>query len=317
MTGILPTVSIVEREDSPPSLQEFIALAKKASFSRTDRFQVEFSVPPAMPASNWNSRDLALLCEETVFPGKVLRTRDLRINALTERRAHTLDYLGDSVGFTFLVDTSWQTRLFFETWLQLCIGSSPTSEASAKVRPLREVEFYNNYIQDIKITALTPIGEGNQRPFNEVTNEFLKSSVVRDVQQSLNPNELKHGIRRILEDQTNRIPGNVLGQSVGRIVREGVIYPAERTLGILPEVKGVKERPFSVAEKPIFQLILHEAFPVALDAQPMSSNAVNQFHRLRVGFVFKWYSVPGVDTNVNPETGVDVIQRMSNLPTSF
>ena len=94
-----------------PTLQEFIALSKRNGFSRTDRFAVGFFPPGTMSTGPWDLKDLALLCEEASFPTKTLNTRTLRIHGLNEQRAHTLDYGGESISFTFIVDQSSEQRM--------------------------------------------------------------------------------------------------------------------------------------------------------------------------------------------------------------
>ena len=149
-----------------PTLQDFIALVRNNGLSRTDRFAVGISPPHFMSTGPWTVRDLAVLCEEAFFPSKTISTRPLRINALTEQRAHTLDY-GNDLSLTFIVDQSWQTRLFFEEWLRLCIGESNPSTPDVSQGPLREVEFYDNYTSVLTIAALAPFGSDTPRGATE------------------------------------------------------------------------------------------------------------------------------------------------------
>jgi hypothetical protein len=284
-----------------PTIQEFIALMRERNFSRTDRFVVELTPPPSMPKGPWNVEHLKLLCEEANFPGKALTTRNLRINALSEYRAHTMDYLGDSVNLTFIVDSSWQTRMFFEEWLKHCVGESPTSDISAQSRPLREVEFYSHYIQDITITALTPTA--NRAPIQSPPNasfldSFKNSSVVRGAKESVGNSQRKSVLDTALTGLSARVPGNILGQSGSRIVQDAVVSPLKEAIGLSgPDIPAIPEREVEIAEAPLFTITLHEAFPRTIGPQSMSSSSINQFHRLQIGFAYKWYSYEAHDVN--------------------
>lgn len=132
-----------------PSLQEFISFARVNPFIRSDRFVVNFSVPTALNYYNGNDiRDIDMLCEEAAFQGKTIGTRTLRINALNEYRAHTADYMGDSITFQFLTDINWKARKFFDAWLNECVTDAKT----------RRVGFYQDYVcNEIKIGSLVPV----------------------------------------------------------------------------------------------------------------------------------------------------------------
>jgi hypothetical protein len=142
-----------------PTLQEFIALAR-GGFSRADRFVVNFNVPPALPGASafYNLRDFSMLCEEAAFPGKTIGTRTLRINALNEQRAHTVDYMGDSITFQFIVDLNWSVRRFFEDWMNVCVGNETVTGDRPSIT--REVGYYQDYISNISINSLIPRHDG-------------------------------------------------------------------------------------------------------------------------------------------------------------
>lgn len=131
------------------NLNEFIALGKDPGFARSDRFQVNFTARPA--GSSDGMIYLSLLCEEASFPGLFINTRSLRINALSEQRAHTIDYMGDSITMTFLVDNTWYVREAFEAWMELCIAQGDSNSAGS-----REVGYYNDYTSTLEMVSLAP-----------------------------------------------------------------------------------------------------------------------------------------------------------------
>ena len=265
-----------------PTLQEFIALSKRNGFSRTDRFAVGIFPPSTMSDGPWDLKDLALLCEEASFPTKTLNTRTLRIHGLNEQRAHTLDYGGESISLTFLVDQSWQTRLFFEEWMRLCIGRSVNNDTLG-IRnangPLREVEFYDNYISTIQIYAFAPMGSDIPLPPIS-TNGLLSSANLLS--------SAKAFVTSGLNTLSGGIQGNILGKSLSGIA-QGILGNVESAVFPI-DTKGIPEAPDTQAEYPIYNITLMECFPKSIEAQQMSSSSINQYHRLKVTFAYKYYT---------------------------
>lgn len=144
-----------------PNLQDFLGLARRRGFARRNRYLVEFFPPilrsgtsGAFSALRNAANDISLLCEEANFPGKSITTRSLRINALSEQRAHLVDYKNKEINFKFITDTTWQAKSFFDTWMAQAVN--PMENATSNPR---EVGFYKDYAGKINIYSLTPIFE--------------------------------------------------------------------------------------------------------------------------------------------------------------
>jgi hypothetical protein len=250
------------------TLQEFMALVKRNGLARTDRFVVNFAVP----------QDVILLCEEASFPGKTIDTRTLRINGLSEQRAHTKNYGGD-LTLTFLVDNSWGVRDVFEAWMETCIGAGSTTD-SIQPAAYREVGFYSDYVNDITITALTPVGSNTPLPPIPSNSPFSSANLISSA---------KAFATSKLNTATGVIQGNILGKSLSGIA-QGLLGDAESAIFPI-DTKGIPNQPTVVAEVPTYSIIVREAFPKAIDSQPMSSSSINQIHRLKVTFAYKYYTV--------------------------
>ena len=143
-----------------PNLLDYIGLARTRGFARKNRYLVEFfppiisTVAGSFPALRSANNDISLLCEEANFPGKSITTRTLRINSLSEQRAHTVDYKNKEINFRFIIDTSWQAKFFFDNWMRQAIN--PIEEGVVKPR---EVGYYNEYAGKVNIYSLNPIFE--------------------------------------------------------------------------------------------------------------------------------------------------------------
>jgi hypothetical protein len=135
-----------------PNLQDFISLARNNAFARRNRFLVEFFPPTGTGVIPNQQNVIGMLCEEANFPGKSIETRSLRINALTEQRAHFVDYKNKEITFKFIVDTTWQAKTFFDLWMSKAINPMVQGEAKP-----REVGYYHDYVGVVNIFSLNPI----------------------------------------------------------------------------------------------------------------------------------------------------------------
>jgi hypothetical protein len=133
-----------------PKLSQFINLARNNALARSNRFLVEF-FPPSSSTPNLDNV-IGMMCEEAEFPGKSIETRSLRIAALTEQRAHYVDYKNKQITFKFIVDNSWQVKNYFDDWMALAIDPMYEDADTPK-----EIGFYSNYIGDVNIFSLAPI----------------------------------------------------------------------------------------------------------------------------------------------------------------
>ena len=125
---------------SVPTLEQFITLVKTKGLARQERFFVQISDL---------DRDLTLLCDEATLPGKNIAVRTLRINGMDEYRASTVDYGGNSITLSFIIDTEWTARQAMEEWMITCVSSRMEGN---------EVGFYSDYVKSIGLYALVPAG---------------------------------------------------------------------------------------------------------------------------------------------------------------
>ena len=124
-----------------PTLQEFIALVRKKGLARQERFFVQFY---------GLNQDLKLLCDEATLPGKNIAVRTLRINGMDEYRAATVDYGGNSITLSFIIDTDWTARQAMEEWVATCVNNRMEGN---------EVGFYTDYVKQIELYTLVPQDE--------------------------------------------------------------------------------------------------------------------------------------------------------------
>lgn len=129
------------------NINDFITQVKKTDLARSNRFEVMFMPPPFLQGHSTSQGSspklISMMVEDGMFPGILVGTRPFRINNLNEQRANVIDFGGDSITFTFLVDTSWTAKDFFGDWMRNIIN--PVS---------RYVSYPEDYYSTIDLVSL-------------------------------------------------------------------------------------------------------------------------------------------------------------------
>lgn len=143
------------------TLDAFRTEVGKRDFARSHRFEV-IVIPPmnlmgedgrevdggqkmsthGTSAGN-SARHLSLFVEDAMVPGLLLGTKPLRINNLNEQRATGIDFGGDSLTLTFLVDATWAAKDFFGDWMRGIVN-----------KRTREIAFPSDYYGELILSAL-------------------------------------------------------------------------------------------------------------------------------------------------------------------
>lgn len=118
------------------ALNDFITKIKTDNAARLNRFSVMIN-NPAM-----GSNELVYLyCEQAVLPGITLASQPIRTYG--EQREVVYDRTFDTINLNFIVDRQYKVKEYFDFWIDKIINPSN-----------RLVGFYNEYAQNMKITAL-------------------------------------------------------------------------------------------------------------------------------------------------------------------
>ena len=129
------------------NLNNFLSQIQKTDLARSNRFEIHFNLPPFMPTHTTSQgstpRLISMLAEDIMFPGTLIGTKPLRLNNLNEQRANAIDFGGDSITFTFLIDTSWSAKDMFGDWMRKIVDPKT-----------RYVAYPNDYYSTVDIYAL-------------------------------------------------------------------------------------------------------------------------------------------------------------------
>ena len=125
-------------------LENFLTQIRTQHTPRSDRFEVEFNLPPGIQGSPGFTRTLSIYCEEAQIPGLAATNLPVKIGAWTEYRTQNVEFLTTELSFTFLCDEFWSGRELFEDWIRLA------ADVNSK-----EVEYYENYVANITVKSLS------------------------------------------------------------------------------------------------------------------------------------------------------------------
>ena len=110
----------------PSALENFISQIRTSGVARPNRFSVEIYAPPCMTNSKLDGGSeipqlINLYCQTASFPGQNIGVKDLRITGPTYKRPVNIDYGGEGITLTFLVDSKFNVKSFFDVWMHKII----------------------------------------------------------------------------------------------------------------------------------------------------------------------------------------------------
>lgn len=128
------------------SLDKFKAEVRSKGLARPNRFEVNILLPSGLAntsLSNEGARLVSLFCESASLPTQTLSVKQQRILGPAYQRPVGIDYGGEGIPMTFIVDQQMEVKSFFDNWISKVINPN---------------EYYVNYESDyaasIKIDQL-------------------------------------------------------------------------------------------------------------------------------------------------------------------
>lgn len=128
-------------------LSNFVASVKTKGLMQSNRFKVEFSLPPALvnAKNTYNYigdlRTVLMFCDSVQLPGMSISTQQARIYG--EFREMPYERLFENINLSFYVDNSLDSKALFDSWIN-----------SIQDPVTRQFNYYNEYITDITIYVL-------------------------------------------------------------------------------------------------------------------------------------------------------------------
>jgi hypothetical protein len=129
------------------TLKNFLAEVRTAGLSRPNRFEILIQ-PPSVIAGP-DSQLVSLMADATLLPGKRILTGRQQLFGPPEFFPVGVDYGGDSLNITFIVDRQLRTKLFFDGWMDQVV--TPTQSNNNIWHTTR---YRSDYIGRIVINQL-------------------------------------------------------------------------------------------------------------------------------------------------------------------
>jgi hypothetical protein len=106
------------------SLERFISQVNSRGLAKTNLFKVEITTPPCIASHPVGSIPelLSIFCQSANFPATNIGVRELKIAGPTYKRPYSIDYGGEGIALTFLVDRNMDVKGYFDLWMSHIIN---------------------------------------------------------------------------------------------------------------------------------------------------------------------------------------------------
>lgn len=125
------------------SLDNFISEVTKLGVSKSNRFEVQITVPQALQGFTQDGRLVSLYCDISNLPGMSVSTKGLRLYGPAYQRPVSSEFNGEAINMTFYLDRDMKVKALFDAWMFKIVNPNSFNVSYAK-----------DYISEIKISQL-------------------------------------------------------------------------------------------------------------------------------------------------------------------
>jgi len=167
------------------SLEAFVAYAKTTGFAKQNKFEVDITLPPGLSNSSFATESIlsSLYCEGTSFPVLNITTKQLKAQGPVHQRPVGMDFGGEGIGFTFVLDQDMRLKAFFDAWFFKVVNpySSEISYKNAYLSSLvvKQLNELDNVVYSVKLIDAFPrslnileVNQGSVNTFHKLTVNF-------------------------------------------------------------------------------------------------------------------------------------------------
>jgi len=171
------------------SLREFKSDVMARGLARPTRFEVEIPIPASL-ANRFNGqlRLINLYCDSATLPPSIIGVRPQRIYGPVYQRPFGIEYGGEGITLSFLLDQQMDLKAFFDAWIQKVVDPlsynvyyrSDYAVDNLKIMQLNEQNqiVYTVSLQDVFPRSLVPVelNYGNQNQISKLLVNFAYRS---------------------------------------------------------------------------------------------------------------------------------------------
>ena len=127
------------------TLENFKSEVMARNLARPNRFEVLILAPKALSSENGNENGklVSLFCESANLPTKTINVKQQRIQGPAYQRPTGVDYGGEGITMTFLVDEQMVVKNFFDYWMEKIVTPYGFN-----------VNYQDEYVSQIQINQL-------------------------------------------------------------------------------------------------------------------------------------------------------------------
>jgi hypothetical protein len=127
------------------SLKNFQTQVRTSGLARQDRFEVIINLPTILTDAGFTteSKLLSLFCESTNLPTQTIGVRTQKIQGPGYQRPVSVDYGGDGIPMTFLLDQGMNLKAMFDYWMGKIVDPKQYF-----------IHYQNTYVTQIQISQL-------------------------------------------------------------------------------------------------------------------------------------------------------------------
>jgi hypothetical protein len=164
------------------SPQKFLTNVNSLGLAKPNRFEVEIFFPGSLATQLIAQQDtLSLFCESSTFPSQNIGVKQQRIYGPNYQRPVSVDYGGEGIPMTFLVDANMRIKSIFDIWISKIVDPIQyfVYEPSSYVSQLKikQLDEQDNVVYTVVLEDAFPRSIGMLELSNSAQNQVHKLNV--------------------------------------------------------------------------------------------------------------------------------------------
>lgn len=166
------------------SLRNFQSEVLQRGLSKPNRFEILMTVPTALTDAftTEEGKLVSLFCESTNLPPQFIGVRQQRIYGPAYQRPYSVEYGGEGITMTFILDQQMDVKAFFDSWVSKIVDPFqyfvyyPTTYL-AKTVEIHQLNDRNGYEYSIYLEDVFPRSVSLVELNNTAQNQFNRLNV--------------------------------------------------------------------------------------------------------------------------------------------
>jgi len=166
------------------TISDFQTQIRNRGVARPNRFEVNITTPIRLLSAIPDLRLVSLFCESANLPPQNIGVRQQRIYGPAYQRPTSVDYGGEGITLSFILDGAMDVKGFFDAWMQIVVDPisfhvNYAAEYTSKMRiyQLNEQDenVYGAIFEDVfpKTVSMLDLNQGTQNSVQKLNVTFV------------------------------------------------------------------------------------------------------------------------------------------------